>query len=183
MDNQNTNQNNLQIVEKQELTPEKSIDEKAKELSVALAKVDPKDKNAVEALVNDFKLNNIKKEAFRINSGNKLLDKILHEAEQRFTKRPGELSNKEVLDYMTATQNLIDRSSDILQKSVDEVKEMNAVQVNNTQNNTVNIHVGDKEVASLNKASRDRITSVVAELMKEIQTPDDVKDAEVIDNK
>ena len=44
MDNQNTNQNNLQIVvEKQELTPEKSIDEKAKELSVALAKAETKE--------------------------------------------------------------------------------------------------------------------------------------------
>ena len=80
---------------------------------------------------------------------------------------------------MTATQNLIDRA----QKSVDEVKEMNAVQVNNTQNNTLNIHVGDNEVTSLNKASRDRITSVVAELMKELQIPDKTKDAEVIDNK
>ena len=182
MDNQNTNQHNLQIVvEKQELTPEKSIDEKAKELSVALAKAETKDD--VEALYNDFKLTTIKKDAFRINKYNKLLDKVLDEAEQRFTKRPGELSNKEVLDYMTATQNLIDRSSDILQKSVDEVKEMNAVQVNNTQNNTLNIHVGDNEVTSLNKASRDRITSVVAELMKELQIPDKTKDAEVIDNK
>ena len=178
MDNQNTNQNNLQIVvEKQELTPEKSIDEKAKELSVALAKAESKDD--VEALYNDFKLTTIKKDAFRINKYNKLLDKVLDEAEQRFTKRPGELSNKEVLDYMTATQNLIDRD----QKSVDEVKEMNAVQVNNTQNNTLNIHVGDNEVTSLNKASRDRITSVVAELMKELQIPDKTKDAEVIDNK
>ena len=63
MDNQNTNQNNLQIVvEKQELTPEKSIDEKAKELSVALAKAETKDD--VEALYNDFKLTTIKKEPF-----------------------------------------------------------------------------------------------------------------------
>ena len=54
MDNQNTNQNNLQIVEKQELTPEKSIDEKAKEISNALAEAQTKDD--VEALYSDFKL-------------------------------------------------------------------------------------------------------------------------------
>ena len=41
------------------------------------------------------------------------------------------------------------------------------MQFNSTQNNTVNIHVGNTEIPHLSKDSRDRITDLVASILKE----------------
>lgn len=137
------------------------IKQKAEELSEAIAKAETKEE--LEALYQKFNINNTKKNALRINQLNNLLDQVNKEAVERFTRRPGELTNKEVLDYMTAVQNQIERS----QKTVDGIKDITAIQVNNTQNNTVNIHVGNKEITSLSKDSRDRITDLIASILKE----------------
>lgn len=133
----------------------------AEELSLAIAKAETKEE--LEALYQKFNINNTKKNALRINQLNDLLDQVNSEAIDRFNRRPSEISNKEILDYMNAIQNQIERS----QKTVEGIKDITAVQVNNTQNNTVNIHVGTEEIPYLSKASRDRITDLVATILKE----------------
>ena len=75
---------------------------------------------------------------------------------------------------MNAIQNQIERS----QRTVDGIKDMTAIQVNNTQNNTVNIHVKDTDIPYLSKDSRDRITDLVASILQESNT---VKNEDIID--
>lgn len=138
------------------------INDKAKELTNAIATAQTKDE--LEALYQKFFINNTKKNAMRITQLNDLLDQINKQAVERFTKRPYEISNKEILDYMTAVQNQIERS----QKTVEGIKDINAIQINNTQNNTVNIHVGGEDTTtSLSKDARDRIAGVIASILKE----------------
>lgn len=138
------------------------INDKARELTNAIATAQTKDE--LEDLYQKFFINNTKKNAMRITQLNDLLDQVNKQAVERFTKRPGEISNKEILDYMTAVQNQIERS----QKTVEGIKDINAIQVNNTQNNTVNIHVGGEDTTtSLSKDARDRIAGVIASILKE----------------
>lgn len=149
---------------------EKTLNDKARELSVRIAAAESPAE--AQQLIDSFNFNNTKKNIYRINKLNDLLDTINQEAVNRFEKRPAEISNKEVLDYMNAVQNQIDRS----QKTVASLNNISAVQVNNTQNNTVNIKVGDTEVDNLTKASRDKITSLVAEILKQtaLKTENDI---------
>ena len=145
-----------------ETSEEISIDKSNEELVKSIIKA--KSKQELESLYQEFALNNTKKEAARINQLNGLLDQVNKEAINRFTNRPAEVSNKEILDYMNAVQNQIERSK----KTVDGIKEVNAVQVNNTQNiDTVNIHVGNKEVISMSKESRERINDFISSVLKE----------------
>lgn len=140
---------------------EEDIDNSTKELSYAIASTENPDD--VDSLVQKFRLNDIKKEVFNTVKYREVLDTINKEAAARITNRPSEISNKELLDYMNAYQNQLDRA----QKNINGVKDINAVQVNNTQNNTVNIHVGDEKIDSLSKTSRDKITDLIAEILKE----------------
>lgn len=152
-------------------TLEKDVDKKAIELSNAIAST--QDLSEMEALNQQFKLNDIKKNAFRKVKLDTLLDTINQEVSDRITKRPGEISNKELLDSMSAIQNQLDRA----QKTVDGVNEVHAVQVNNTQNNTVNIHVGNEKIENLSKTSRDKITNLITQILKESGQ----KEASIID--
>ena len=132
-----------------------------------------KNKDELENLYQQFNINNTKKNAIRIAQLNNLLDKVNNEAEERLTKRAEQISNKEILDYMNAIGNQIERS----QKLVDGIKEITAVQVNNTQNN-VNINVG--ESVKLNKESRNKITDIISMILKE--NTDESKTVEVIED-
>lgn len=145
------------VVEVSEL----NVDKTAKDLSYEIAAA--KSVDEVEALAQKFHLNDIKKEIFNTVKYREVLDIINKEATERIVKRPSEISNKELLDYMNAYQNQLDRA----QKNVNGVKDINAVQVNNTQNNTVNIHVAGEDIGSLSKASRDKITDLISEILKE----------------
>lgn len=140
---------------------ETNVDKTAKDLSFEIAAAKTVDE--VEALAQKFHLNDIKKEIFNTVKYREVLDIINKEATERIVKRPSEISNKELLDYMNAYQNQLDRA----QKNVTGVKDINAVQVNNTQNNTVNIHVAGEDIGSLPKASRDKITDLISEILKE----------------
>lgn len=126
-----------------------------------------KTKEELEPLYQQFNINNTKKNAIRISQLNDLLDKVNQQAIERFTKRPDEISNKEVLDYMNAVQNQIERS----QKIVDGVKDINAVQVNNT----INLNMGSDKDLDLNKESRNKIASIIKDILN------NDKKSEVID--
>lgn len=117
-------------------------------------------KEELEQLYQKFNINNTKKNAFRINELNNLLDTINKQAAERFIKNPNEISNKEILEYMNAIQNQLEKS----QKVVDGIKDINAVQVNNTQNNTVNINIGDTEM-ELSRDSRSKIAQFIDSIL------------------
>lgn len=164
---QETNKNEVDTIDSNEL-----IRKTADDLTLAIAKAESKEE--LEALYQKFNINNTKKNALRINQLNNLLDQVNQQAVERFNRRPETVSNKEILDYMNAIQNQIERS----QRTVDGIKDITAIQVNNTQNNTVNIHVKDTEIPYLSKDSRDRITDLVASILQESNR---VKNEDIID--
>ena len=164
---QETNKNEVYTIDSNEL-----IRKTADDLTLAIAKAESKEE--LEALYQKFNINNTKKNALRITQLNNLLDQVNEQAVERFNRRPETISNKEILDYMNAIQNQIERS----QRTVDGIKDITAIQVNNTQNNTVNIHVKDTDIPYLSKDSRDRITDLVASILQESNK---VKNEDIID--
>lgn len=144
-----------------------SLDISNNELLDKILKVDSKEE--LEELYYRLEINNTKKNAFRVNELNKLLDLVNKQAAERFTKRPGEISNKEVLDYMNAIQNQIDRS----EKTVANINQLNTTQINNQINN-INISLDNNNEATLNKNSRDRILKVIDLILKENKSQEPV---------
>lgn len=164
------------IIYKEERNLEHQVDDKATELSKQIAKVDTKFE--LDALYDAFKINDTKKNVFRINKLNSLLDKITEEATARFEQRPGEMSNKEVIDYMNAVSNQIDRSKSTLS----QIKDVNLTQVNNT----VNVNIDNKET-SLSRESREKVIDFIKDILKNSQEEttiskdtDDVIDADIV---
>ena len=167
----NKEENNSQIVNKK--VPLDIVDSTSDELIDRISKTN--DKEELQSLYQQFNINNTKKNAIRVAELNQLLDKVNKEATERLTKRPEQISNKEMLDYMTAIGNQIERS----QKIVDGIKDITAVQINNTHN-TVIINMGDDTTTRLTKESRDKITNVISFILEEnkkktIIDADDIK--------
>lgn len=170
---------NKLVLYKEEKVLEDQVDDTAIELSKQIAKAE--NKNELDPLYDAFKINDAKKNIFRINKLNNLLDKVTDEAIARFENRPGEMSNKEVIDYMNAVQNQIDKSKSI----VDETKNINLTQVNNTVNVNIN-----NEQPTLTRESRERIVDFIKEILdnnKEItdiidMTADEVQEGDNKEN-
>ena len=104
-----------------------------------------------------FNLNQAKKNALRIIKFNGLLDSISDQMMERFAKRAGEFSNKDLLDYMTVIQNAIDRAN----KSLNLIDETPAININNN----VNINVED----TFDRESRAKITEAVQAILSRIE--------------
>ena len=170
---------NKLVLYKEEKVLEDQVDDTAIELSKQIAKAE--NKNELDSLYDVFKINDAKKNIFRINKLNNLLDKVTDEAIARFENRPGEMSNKEVIDYMNAVQNQIDKSKSI----IDETKNINLTQVNNTVNVNIN-----NEQPTLTRESRERIVDFIKEILdnnKEItdiidMTADEVQEGDNKEN-
>lgn len=106
-----------------------------------------------------FNINQSKKNALRIIKLNSLLDKVEDQAIERFEKRPDQVSNKELLDYMQVVASQIDRS----QKVIDTLKDKPMIKVNN-QKNEVNINIGTE----LNRDSKERVMDAIQVLLKQL---------------
>ena len=89
-----------------------------------------------------------------------------------------EMSNKEVIDYMNAVSNQIDRSKSTLS----QIKDVNLTQVNNT----VNVNIDNKET-SLSRESREKVIDFIKDILKNSQedstiskNTSDVIDADIV---
>lgn len=122
-----------------------------------------------------FNINQSKKNALRIIKLNSLLDKVEDQAIERFEKRPDQVSNKELLDYMQVVATQIDRS----QKMIDTLKDKPMIKVNN-QKNEVNINIGTE----LNRDSKERVMDAIQILLKQLnkQESSEVIDADFSNN-
>lgn len=116
-----------------------------------------------------FNINQSKKNALRIIKLNSLLDKVEDQAIERFEKKPDQVPNKELLEYMTVVAGQIDRS----QKYIDTLKDKPMIKVN--QKNDVTINIGTE----LNKDSKERVMDAIQGLLKQLNNPD--MDNKVID--
>ena len=122
-----------------------------------------------------FNINKSKKNALRIIKLNSLLDKVEDQAIERFEKRPDQVSNKELLDYMQVVATQIDRS----QKFIDTLKDKPMIKVTDKSQN-VNINIGTE----LNRDSKERVMDAIGVLLKQLNKPQptDVIDADFSNN-
>lgn len=164
---------NLEKIE--ELQP---IDEKDKELdeaidiSLAALPLDITEQELMKKIIDApsrqelqkqfdlFNINQSKKNALRVVKLSNLLDKVEDQAIDRFERRPDQVSNKELLEYMNVVSNQIERA----QKSVDSLKDVPAIHITN-QRNELNINVGPE----LNRDSKERVMDVISVLLKQVQ--------------
>lgn len=157
-----------------------NIQNKADDICLAIQETD--DQKQFEDLCRDFTMNNIRKNVMRANAVNKMLDAANNEAYRRITERPEEISTKEILDYMAAAQNQLERCNKIIMG--DNEKDA-AVQINNPTTNTVNITVGNEKLDIPNREERNRITSLIADLLGQEtkDTADIIDSSEIKENK
>ena len=132
-----------------------SISDEEQDIVQSISSVQTRDD--FKYLVDQFNLNQGKKNALRISKLNKLLDTIEDQAIKRLTEDPGKLSNSDLLDYLKAVQEAIDRSN----KYVNEVEARPSIQVN--QQNNININTD----AGLNRESREKVLDVIKAILTE----------------
>lgn len=118
--------------------------------------IEEQDLDKVKNLTKLFNLNQAKRNAIRVMKLNSLLDKVSDQMIERFDKKPGEFSNKELLDYMSVVQSTIDRAN----KSIELVDQTPAIVINQ-QNNQVNIDSSPV----LDRESRMRVVEAVKGIM------------------
>lgn len=131
--------------------------------------VDENNIDTLKDLTNLFNLNQNKKNILRIAEMNGLMDKVNEQAIKRFSERPDEISNKELLDYMNSVFNIIDKS----QKNLKDVDIVPMIQINN-QSTDVNISLDDKD-------SKDRVLDVVKQLLELSKNKDNDSDIKIIE--
>lgn len=119
-----------------------------------------------------FNITQSKKNALRVIKLNSLLEKVEDQAIERFEKRPDQVSNKELLEYMNVVSSQIDRA----QKSVTDLSAEPTIHMVNNQKNEVNINVGPQ----LDRDSKERVMDAISALLKQVQTA--AKDTIVEDN-
>ena len=120
-----------------------------------------------------FNINQSKKNALRIVKLSHLLEKVEDQAIERFERRPDQVSNKELLEYMNVVSNQIERA----QKSVDSLKDIPAINITN-QTNELNINVGPK----LDRDSKEKVMDVISALLRQVQQKDvETVEVEVIE--
>lgn len=127
-----------------------------------------KDPSKLQDLTNLFKQNQLKKNLLRTNKLNNLLELIDDEMVMRVATNPEAISDRDLLNYMNATQQSIQNSFDTFEK-------LPVIQVNNVENN-VNIN-NDK----LSKESREVVINKVNEILAQLKGEPKVIDVEVDD--
>jgi hypothetical protein len=162
-------QNLTENVTKDELLPEELNSLVLEESSNNLVNdiVQTSDIDELKNLTRLFEINQAKKNALRIVKLNTLLDKVNDQAIERFEKRPYEISNKELLDYMKVVQEQIHNSQDTLSK----IDQSPAIQINQ-QNNSINVNVGQE---AIDRDSKERVIDAVTKLLKAVKAPEQEK--------
>lgn len=140
------------------MTAQLSLSEESQRLLSQIIAERDVDKSA--QLTHLFNLNQNKKTLVRLDKFSNLLDTIAEQAYDRFTSRPDEISNKELLDGMKIMQDLLERGK----KQVVENDEGPAplIQINQT-NNEVNMN---NTVSGLSRESRAKVQKAVSDLLK-----------------
>lgn len=105
-----------------------------------------------------FNANQNKKTIVRMNKLNDLYDAITDQALKRWTERPDEMSNQELLTGLKTVQDLVERS----QNQINGVNEAPAplIQINQ-QNNSI-------PTETLSRDSREKVQEVVAKILGQI---------------
>lgn len=119
----------------------------------------------IKDLTTLFNVSIAKNEMIRALKQDELLNIVLEQAAERLKKRPDELSTKDLLDYMNAFQNNIDRVGGVVEK----VNTTPTIQIN--QHKDVVINVGD-----LSRNSKENVMDAIKELLQNAENMQDVVD-------
>lgn len=156
--------------EKKDLVPEDELDKTVelipiddKELETAIIQANTKAE--LEKQFNLFNMAQSKKNALRIMKLNSLLDKVEDQAIARFEKRPDQVSNREILDYMQVVANQIERS----QKVIDNLDQKPLIKVTNNKTE-VNIV---SAAPTLDREGKERVVDAIKALLGQLNAQDD----------
>lgn len=117
-----------------------------------------------------FNINQSKKNALRIVKLNSLLGKVEDQAIARFEKRPDQISNKELLEYINVISGQIDRA----QKNVDTLSAAPMISVA-AQKTDVTINVGN----DLSRDSKERVMDAISALLKQVKAATDAQNDQI----
>ena len=121
-----------------------------------------------------FNMNQVKKNALRIIKLNDLLTKVEDLALERFEKRPDQVSNKELLDYMNAVSNQIEKAQNFSKETFST--EVGGIKIRQ-EKTEVNINVAPV----LNRNEKDRVVDVISVLLNQMKKPQSRANDEVVE--
>jgi len=149
----------------------------AESLALIAQIVDEQNLERTKDLTHLFNVNQNKKTMIRVNKLSDLMDVITDQAVARFTNRPDEISNQDLMNSLKTVQDLIERGT----KQASGVQDTPLIQINQ-QTNEVN--VGDTGI-NLGRDSRERVKNAVSALLSNLlaqqQATDEVVYADVED--
>ncbi|MBO5423981.1 MAG: hypothetical protein J6A25_00540 [Lachnospiraceae bacterium] len=149
----------------------------AESLALIAQIVDEQNLERTKDLTHLFNVNQNKKTMIRVNKLSDLMDVITDQAVARFTNRPDEISNQDLMNSLKTVQDLIERGT----KQASGVQDTPLIQINQ-QTNEVN--VGDTGI-NLGRDSRERVKNAVSALLSNLlaqqQATDDVVYTDVED--
>jgi hypothetical protein len=105
-----------------------------------------------------FNVNQNKKTMIRLNKLSDLMDVITDQAVTRFSTRPDEISNQDLMSSLKTVQDLIERGT----KQTSGVQETPLIQINQ-QTNEVNVNADSGQ--NLGRDSRERVKNAVNTLL------------------
>ena len=149
-------------------TSEEILASQAKQVADDMVATNDVDK--VKDLTHLFNLLQAKKNAMRMIKMGELVDLTTEQMSQRLQKKPDELTNTELVNYLNAIQNAMDKVSKGL-GTVDELPII-ALQQNNV---TVNVD------SPIDAESRERITDVVRAILAKQKAREAVDVVDVVD--
>lgn len=117
-----------------------------------------------------------KNEIARMAKQDELLDLVIEQAGERIKKKPGELSTKDLIDYMNTLQGNLDKSHKNIKGTNDEPIGINPVQ---NIHNEVTVNMG----TDLDRDSQNRVMDVVKAILQQAKTVETVQSEEVTDEK
>lgn len=143
------------------------LDDKAKELSDKIIQED--DLAAIKNIINEFNLNQTKKEALRLLKYNILLDNISEEMIRRFKDKPDEFTNSDLLQYL----NVIQAASSKASNTMNNVSELNPITINQ-----ININ----QTAELPRESREKIERALKAILNMKNNSEEVEEVVIEEN-
>lgn len=121
-----------------------------------------------------FNNNQVKKNALRIIKLNNLLSKVEDQAIERFENRPDQVSNKELLDYISVVSNQIERAQNFNRETL--TTDIGNIKINN-QKNEININVAP----TLDREGKEHVMDAISALLKQLDhNKDDIIEAEEV---
>lgn len=155
------------------------IDLKQNEKEIIANIVNAQTKDELQKQFDLFNLTQSKKNAVRITKITDLMSDVEDEIYRRFHKRPDQISNKDLLEFLQVLSNQVDRS----QKNVDSLENKDLIRKMadgvSKPNTDVTINLG----TNLDKDTKDNAMLAVKEILGLIQSSGGIEDIAPVEDK